>query len=131
MTDAERETRLNSAIELFNAQEFFACHDELEEIWSETLSDDRTFYQGLIHAAVALHHFSEGNLGGARKMYFSAIRYLAPFAPDCDGVAVGRLLTDLDRCFAELAAATEATATGIVLDPQQIPRLQRSGLPSS
>lgn len=109
------------ATELFNAREFFACHDVLEEIWSETLSDDRSFYQGLIHAAVALFHFGEGNLGGARKMYGSAVRYLAPFQPSHAGIDVERLVSDLNVCFAELQAARDALAPGLELREELVP----------
>ncbi len=116
--------RLAAAIELFNTREFFACHDVLEEIWSETLSEDRTFYQGLIHAAVALYHFSEGNHGGARKMYGSARRYLSPYAPVHANVAVGDLLADLQTCFADLMASTAETVAGVPLPDNLIPVLR-------
>ena len=49
--------RYLKGIELFNQREFFECHDELEEVWTETLGPEREFYQGLIHAAVCLFHF--------------------------------------------------------------------------
>jgi predicted metal-dependent hydrolase len=118
--------RLTSAVDLFNAGEFFACHDVLEEIWSETLAEDRTFYQGLIHAAVSLHHFGEGNCGGAKKMYLSAVRYLTPYLPEHAGLAVQALLADLGECFAELIAATPETIDAVRLDAGLVPRLQWS-----
>lgn len=117
--------RFDEAIGLFNSREFFACHDVLEEIWSETLQD-REFYQGLIHAAVALFHFGEGNLGGARKMAGSAIRYLAPFRPVCRGVDVARLLHDFHTCFADLLAPHADYPTALVLDDRKIPVIHRS-----
>src|SRR6185436_12331677 len=97
------DSRFEQALALFNAREFFACHDVLEEIWGETL-DGREFYQGLIHMAVALFHFGEGNLGGARKMASSALRYVEPFRPACQGVDLDRLVDDFQACFAELLA---------------------------
>ncbi|MBL8850392.1 MAG: DUF309 domain-containing protein [Planctomycetaceae bacterium] len=112
--------RLAEAIALFNGREFFACHDVLEEVWGETL-EGREFYQGLIHAAVALFHFGEGNLGGARKMAVSAVRYLEPFRPQRRGVDVARLIEDLQACFAELLAPHAAYPTGLRLDVQLIP----------
>jgi predicted metal-dependent hydrolase len=115
--------RLAEAISLFNAREFFACHDVLEEVWSETLNG-REFYQGLIHAAVALFHFGEGNLGGARKMAASAERYLEPFRPTCRGVDVARLIADLQTSFAEFLAPHAAYTTGLQLDEQRIPTIQ-------
>ncbi|MGB0742301.1 MAG: DUF309 domain-containing protein, partial [Planctomycetaceae bacterium] len=57
--------RLAEGVKLFNEGEFFACHDVLEDLWTEQVCPERTFLQGLIQLAVALHHFEEGNLGGA------------------------------------------------------------------
>ena len=53
------------AVRLFNEQEYFACHDVLEELWGGTPGEDRNFLQGLLHAAVSLFHLSEGNPAGA------------------------------------------------------------------
>lgn len=117
------DARLERAVALFNAQDFYACHDELEELWSEAL-EDREFYQGLIHAAVALFHFGEGNLGGARKMAVSARRYLQPFQPSYRGIAVERLLGDLAVCFAELLGPHESYPSGLTLDERLIPRIE-------
>ena len=49
-------------LRLFNEQEFFECHDVIEELWSEIVGDERKFYQGLIQVSVALFHFGNGNL---------------------------------------------------------------------
>ncbi|MCA9088337.1 MAG: DUF309 domain-containing protein [Planctomycetaceae bacterium] len=115
--------RFSEAIELFNAQEFFACHDVLEELWSETLDESREFYQGLIHAAVALFHFSEGNLGGARKMHDSAVRYLAPYGDTCRGLELRRFRVEFDHCFEELLQVSSGYPQGVAIDPQRIPLL--------
>ncbi|MBX3444155.1 MAG: DUF309 domain-containing protein [Planctomyces sp.] len=116
------DARLDEARRLFNDKEFFACHDVLEEVWSETLDEDRSLYQGLIHAAVALHHFSEGNLGGARKMYDSTVGYLAPHAERPTLFDVRRLMRDLEACFQELLSARDYPA-GLSLRDDRIPRL--------
>ncbi len=115
--------RFAEAIELFNAQEYFACHDVLEELWSETLDDSREFYQGLIHAAVALFHFSEGNLGGARKMHDSAVRYLAPYGDACRGLELQRFRAEFDHCFEELLQVNSGYPRGVAIDPRRIPLL--------
>ena len=116
--------RFTQALELFNAREFFACHDVLEELWGETLGPERQFYQGLIHAAIALFHFGEGNLGGARKMYGSALNYLSPYRPAFMDVSVDRLLSDLHTAFAELLQHHEGYPSGVLLDEQLIPSIE-------
>ncbi len=111
-------------IELFNEQEFFACHDELEEVWTETLGSDREFYQGLIHTAVSLFHFEGGNLGGARKMYESSRRYLEPYGADHLGVNLARLQSEMDHCFRELRGAHSGYPTGVELSVEDIPTIE-------
>jgi uncharacterized protein len=127
MSDQE-DPRFEEAIELFNAREFFACHDVLEEIWSEA-SEGREFYQGLIHAAVALFHFGEGNLGGARKMAASTIRYLTPYRTGRCGVDVAALLDDFAACFCELLGPHSQYPAGLQLDVARIPVIRRSNAP--
>lgn len=115
--------RFAEGIRLFNERDFFACHDELEEVWGETIGEDREFYQGLIHAAVALHHFEEGNLTGARKMYESSRRCLKPYAPTHGGVDLEALLSGLRNCFVVLLISTNEYPTGATLDPVRIPSI--------
>lgn len=115
--------RFVEAIRLFNQREFFACHDELEDLWGETLGEDRRFYQGLIHAAVALHHFEEGNLGGARKMYGSSCRYLQPYAPEHAGIDLDLFLQQLQDCFADLLGTGGEYPHGVTLQPDLVPSI--------
>jgi len=119
--------RFPQAIALFNQREFFACHDVLEELWNETLGPEREFYQGFIHAAVALFHFGEGNLGGARKMYGSALRYLSPYGPQFSGVNLETFLSQLQTCFSELARPRDRYPLGLTLDDALIPTIDFSG----
>ncbi|QDT31044.1 DUF309 domain-containing protein [Thalassoglobus polymorphus] len=123
MPTRDNDSRLQEAIELFNSQEYFACHDVLEDLWDETLTDERGFLQGLIHAAVALFHFTEGNLGGARKMHDSAVRYLSPFQPGCQGVELTQFLIRFDECFAPLLGHHKTYPQGIRIDESLIPQL--------
>jgi hypothetical protein len=118
--------RIDKGIRLFNEQEFFACHDVFEDFWSELIGPEKTFFQGLIHAAVCLFHFEGGNAGGARKMYGSCNRYLHTFEPDFCGIHVTRLLTDLTFCFEELLAAKNGYPHGLKLRDERIPIIHRS-----
>ena len=56
-----------AAIELFDGGRYLAAHELLEELWEETEGAEANFYKGLIQAAIALHHFREGNLEGAAR----------------------------------------------------------------
>lgn len=121
---ADHDARYLEGIRLFNRQEFFACHDVLEDLWGETLDKDREFYQGLIHAAVCLFHFEGGNLSGARKMYESATRYLRPYGDTHMGLDLDTFLRDMEACFAELLVSNNQYPTGVELDPDRIPTIQ-------
>lgn len=96
-------------IDHFNAHEFFEAHEVWEDIWARTTGRNQLFYKGLIHAAVALHHFGNGNRHGARKVWGSCLQYLTPYRPKNLGLDVAEFLEQMQRCFAPLdpAAASE------------------------
>lgn len=55
----------HKAIDQFNQEEFFECHETLETVWrDETDVAHRGLIQGFIHIAVAFYHFRNGNTTG-------------------------------------------------------------------
>ncbi len=78
--------------ELWQNEEFFACHEVLEELWRQSAEPKRRFYNGLIHAAVAIYQHRRGNPVGAARQWVRAQVKLAPFAPEYDDVNVELLL---------------------------------------
>jgi predicted metal-dependent hydrolase len=122
MTDVYPEQYLHG-LRLFNEEEFFECHDVLEELWSETLGEEKKFYQGLIQASVALFHFGNENLGGARKLYDAAREKLAPYRPRYMGIDLEKFLADFQHCFQELLDATDAYPTGVELQDDRVPKI--------
>lgn len=94
-------------IAYFNAYEFFEAHETWEELWKNYSGELRLFYKGLIQAAVALHHFGNGNIRGARKVYFSSRNYLGQYRPACVGLDLEKFLAQFDACFARVAASQE------------------------
>jgi uncharacterized protein len=106
----------------FNACEFFEAHEVWEELWKEYSGDLRLFYKGLIQAAVALHHFGNGNIRGARKVYGSSRNYLAQYRPTCVGLDLEKFLGEFDACFAEVAASQEEFPR-IEIDAELIPEI--------
>src|SRR5215510_3054307 len=107
-TDADEYDPLYlKGIAYFNACEFFEAHEVWEDLWKSYSGDLRLFYKGLIQAAVALHHFGNGNIRGARKVYGSSRNYLAQYRPVCVGLDLEQFLAQFDACFAEVAASQE------------------------
>ncbi len=119
------DSRIDDGIRLFNDQEFFACHDVFEDFWSELVGPEKTFFQGLIHAAVCLFHFEGGNLAGARKMYSSFRAYVSDSAPEFCGIEVQTLMDDMEFCFEELLAVSSGYPHGLTLKPERIPVIVR------
>ena len=121
----EHDPRYLKGIEHFNACDFFEAHEVWEELWTETEGADRRFYQGLIQVAVCLHHFGNGNLRGAQKLYHSCRGYLDDYAPWHMGVDVSKLLAELEDCCVEILQP-EAVESKIEIDPQRIPEIHLS-----
>jgi uncharacterized protein len=109
-------------IEYFNACEFFEAHEVWEEVWQEYQGPSRKFYQGLIQVAVCLHHFGNGNIRGARKLYNSSRAYLQPYQPRHIGLDVTKLLADLERCCQEMMANPDEYPD-VELVPDLIPEI--------
>src|SRR5262249_48977927 len=77
-------------------------HEVWEDLWAETTGPERRFYQALIQAAVALHHFGNGNLRGAAKLYRSSRAYMEPYGSPHLGLDAARFWQEMERCFAEV-----------------------------
>ena len=79
----EADPRFQEAIRLFNAQDWYAAHDVLEEIWHETADPERRSLQGLLQVAVAQLHLQRDNLRGATILFGEALgRLQRPSTPD-------------------------------------------------
>ena len=55
----------------------------------------RTFYQGLIHAAVGLHHLRRGNRTGAFSQLTKAVEKLKQAPPEVHGLKVSEFVAQL------------------------------------
>lgn len=111
-------------LRLFNEEDFFECHDVLEELWSESTGAERKFIQGLIQASIALFHFGNENFGGAKKLYISARKNLDPFGAEFMGIQLGTFLQDFQQCFQELLDNTEAYPTTVTLRDELVPKIR-------
>jgi predicted metal-dependent hydrolase len=109
-------------IRYFNECEFFEAHEAWEELWTEYRGPARRYYQGLIQAAVALHHFGTGNIRGAKKVYLSSRSYLDDYRPAYLGLDLNAFLGRFEACFAEVLASTEEFPS-IEVDPELIPEI--------
>jgi predicted metal-dependent hydrolase len=118
--------RYLEGLRLFNAEEFYECHDVLEELWADVLGEEKKFYQGLIQASVALFHFGNENFGGARKLYLSARNLLDAYPAHYMGIDLEKFLADFKYCFQELLDARDRYPTDIELRDDRVPKIEFS-----
>lgn len=69
-------------IQEFNERKFYACHDTLEEIWSDSVEPDKTFYQGILQVAVGCYHLSNHNWRGAVILLGEGTKKLIEYEPE-------------------------------------------------
>lgn len=122
MSESDHHPMYLKGIEYFNECEYFEAHEAWEDLWTEYQGPSRKFYQGLIQVAVALHHFGNGNIRGARKLYHSSRNYLAAYLPHHEGIDIEALFRTYDQCFAEVLASEEEFPK-IELDPDLLPEI--------
>jgi len=89
--------QLLQAIREFNSREWFECHESVEDLWIGETGEVRDFYQGIIQIAVALHHWRNGNFGGAVSLLKGGAGYLRHVSDACQWVDVAALIADADR----------------------------------
>lgn len=99
------ESGLEAGLELIRRGAFFEAHEELELAWRAAPPEERDFYQGLVHVAVAWYQAGRGNRVGCERQLAKARRRLAPFAPEHLGVDVAGVLV-------QVAAAAETVEAG-------------------
>lgn len=80
---------LCEAVDCFNTQQFFECHEVLETLWhSLHLTDEtrcanplekRQFIQGFLQVAVGFYHLGRRNRVGAKNKLQAGLEKLNPF----------------------------------------------------
>ena len=107
---------------LFDAGEYHAAHEVLDEVWEQAPVAEQDFFKGLIQACIALHHHQQGNPDGARKLYSGHRRYLGRFLPEHRGLDVGDFLAQMQAALGPLLRAPPGAEPGF--DPEHRPRLR-------
>jgi len=88
------ESARRRGIELFNAQQFYECHEALEDVWRPTQGVERFFLQALIHFAVGFYHHQQGNPAGAELQLRKGLRKLAGYLPMFDDINTQQLYSE-------------------------------------
>src|SRR5437660_1562012 len=117
---ADYDPRYLAGILFFNQRDFFEAHEVWEDLWAESAGLQRSFYQGLIQAAVGLFHFSGGNLRGAAKLYRTSRAYMEGLESPFLGLDIEAFWREMQACFADLLVSTPPTAS-VELDAAKLP----------
>src|SRR5947208_10172966 len=81
VTDAQVDVAYEAGVELIRAGEYFAAHEELEDAWRAAPAEERDFFQGLVHVAVAWYQAGRGRRIGTERQLDKAARRRGPYAP--------------------------------------------------
>jgi predicted metal-dependent hydrolase len=83
-------------LELIRQGRYFEAHEELELLWRAADADERDFYQGLVHVAVAWYQAGRGRPLATASQLDKATRRLTAFAPAHRGVDVTSVLAQVE-----------------------------------
>ena len=100
-TSLMADPRFGEAVRLFNAGEWYACHDGFEELWHETQGPCRKVLQGILQIAVAHLHLERGNRRGATVLLGEGLGRLQNAGP-------AQLGLDLDQLRQQVRARLQA-----------------------
>src|SRR5438094_1423333 len=93
-------------VEAIRAGRYFEAHEELEDAWRAAPAEERDFFQGLVHVAVAWYQAGRGRPVATGRQLEKAARRLAPFAPAHRGVDVADLLRQVEAARARVAGGS-------------------------
>ncbi len=97
-----------TGLEHIRAGRFFEAHEELETAWRAAAAEERDFYQGLVHVAVAWYQAGRGRPVATGRQLEKAARRLQPFSPAHRGVDVAAVLAQIERARETVAGGSLA-----------------------
>jgi predicted metal-dependent hydrolase len=106
LIEVMNDPRYLAYISHFNGdRDYFECHEVMEELWLE--EGRSSLLQGLLQAAVGLHHWDNGNRSGAAKLMTAAVSKLSGYAEIVLGLDLSSLLRNLEHCLKVLSEMQE------------------------
>src|SRR5205809_6165119 len=100
---SERGSHFERGLELIRLRSFFEAHEELELAWRAAPVEERDFFQGLVHVAVAWYQCGRANRYGCQRQLEKAGRRLERYAPAHRGVDVTDVLAQVGEARALVA----------------------------
>jgi uncharacterized protein len=100
------EASFKRGLEAIRARRYFEAHEELEEAWRAAPTEERDFFQGLVHVAVAWYQAGRGRPIATASQLEKATRRLGPYAPAHRGVDVAHVLAQVETARERVAAGS-------------------------
>ena len=100
MVTCRQKDLFRRGIDLFNSEEFFECHEVLEELWTPTRQPERWFLQSLIHFAVGFYHHRRDNSTGAVRQLNKGIKKIQGYLPVWGGIETAVIEAEARHCLA-------------------------------
>ncbi|MBI3782350.1 MAG: DUF309 domain-containing protein [Deltaproteobacteria bacterium] len=98
--------RLAVGIALFNRAQFFAAHEIWEDLWHESVGNDKQFLQGLIQIAAGYLKVESGIRNGALKLLGRGVAIVRQFAPSAMGLALNEFVAAVEADLRRVQGAT-------------------------
>lgn len=89
-------------VEQFNQEDFYGCHDTLEEIWLEASEPERSLYQGILQVAVGIYHLGNQNRRGAILLLGEGMKRLSAYSPEYAGLDIRQFLVETQGLLTQL-----------------------------
>jgi predicted metal-dependent hydrolase len=102
------EAAFKRGVAAIRAGRYFEAHEELEEAWRAAPAEERDFFQGLVHVAVAWYQAGRGRPVATARQLEKAARRLSAFAPEHRGVNVEAVLAQVEAARARVAGGSLA-----------------------
>lgn len=100
---AEDREAIQAGMDLYNAGQYWECHEALEDVWLDARPADKVFLQGLIQASAAFHKYLvQKNAVGAIKLLTRSLNKLTGYGDDYLGLDMGPFKQGLSNCWREI-----------------------------
>ena len=103
---------LREGIALFNAGDYYDCHEVIEHEWHAERGPIRRLYQGILQIGVGLHHIRGGNQRGGDSVARRRYRQGQRVRSDRFGLDTARLALEAQICLDEVALLDPAHLAG-------------------
>lgn len=95
MTPDPLAARYEQGLRLLARGEHFAAHEAFEDVWRQAEPEERDFFQGLVHVAVAWYQAERRNRLGCERQLEKAKRRLGRYRPSHRRLDVDAVLSQV------------------------------------